>query len=697
MKLACLFVGLLATSTITFAQTLIANDDFSTAGTYFSATEKEDYTTKYEEGYFKINILKDGAFWFFNTFSDLNADDENYTVESTLELKGGSSSTLYGLVVGMFSDNSNYVSFLIDGDGQFLVNHHYSNENHLYAKKQVNAAIKKTGKNVLKVVRKFNVCEYYVNNILVHADANRVYHGSKFGFVVEGIGQVWADNFKVSKSPKTHNLIDNAIMGRTKIDLGTSVNSDYEELGPIISADGRTLYFTRNKSPENVGGGKQDIWYSTLLSDNTWGKAINIGFPLNNDGSNYIINITPDNNTIYVGNTYNSDGSAAHAGISVATRNMSGWNIPTELKIKDYKNVNQYSDYFPDFSNRFIIMAIENEESIGEKDLFISFRQDDGTYSKPVNMGNVINTPGAEFAPVLAADGKTLYFNSYGHDSYGSADVYITKRLDDSYTKWTTPKNLGPEINSDKWEGQICISADGRFGYLSTSNGVSNGLANIFRFELGSAAPEPVLLIYGKVLNSKTNEPLEANINYNDLLNNASMGMAISNPKDGSYKIVLPLGKDYSFLAEKNGFYPISDHIDVKSLKAYTEIERNLYLSPLEVGEKIRLNNLFFDTDKSDLKPASEAELNRLVKFMTTYPAMEIQISGYTDNVGSDDHNLTLSQSRVNSVVNYLTKKGISSSRLKGVGMGEQNPVASNDTEEGRAKNRRVEFTILKK
>lgn len=223
------------------------------------------------------------------------------------------------------------------------------------------------------------------------------------------------------------------------------------------------------------------------------------------------------------------------------------------------------------------------------------------------------------------------------------------------------------------------------------------GSSNIFRFELGSAAPEPVVLIYGKVLNSKTKEPLEAHINYNDLSNNVSMGIASSNPKDGSYKIILPVGKAYSFLGEKTGFYPISDNIDVTNITSYAEIERNLYLSPVEVGEIIRLNNLFFDTDKYDLKPSSMAELNRLVKFLNANATTEIQISGHTDDKGTDEHNTTLSQERVNSVIKYLVSKGINNNRLKGVGYGETKPLKTNETEEGRAQNRRVEFTILKK
>jgi len=675
-----------------YSQTILLEDDFSSDGGTFKVSTQNDYSTYVKDGHYTMNITKKGSYWFYHYF-DFKASQNNFTVECTMELKSGDPTTYYGLAVGLYNDKSNYVNFYVNNEGKFFVNHYYAEELHDRAPTQTNSAINTKGPNTLKVVRRYNVCSYYINGKLVHADAERSYYDNGFALQVYGTGEVWVDKFKLTKDEYKINVVDNSVMGRTKEDLGSNVNSSHSELGPIIAADGKTLYFTRDEE----AGNKQDIWYSKLDVNGNWGPAINMGKPLNNNGNNYLLSISPDNNLMYVGNTYSPNGDPLGSGLSISTKEQNGWSMPKALSIKDLKNVNKYSDYYPDLSNRFIIMAIENEDSYGEKDLFISFIQEDGSYSKPLNMGNVINSVGAEFAPVLAADGKTLYFNSYGHTSYGSADVFMTKRLDDTWTKWSTPKNLGPEINSDEWDGQISISADGKFGYISTSNGVADKSSNIFRFELGSAAPEPVLLVYGKVLNSKTNEPLGASINYYDLANNASMGTAISDPKDGSYKIILPVGKAYSFLAEKSGFYPISDNLDVTNLTQYTEIERNLYLTPVDIGEVIRLNNLFFDTDKSDLKPSSAAELDRLAKFLKSNATVEIQISGHTDDKGTDEHNQTLSQDRVNSVIKYLVNKGISNTRMKGVGFGETKPIKSNETEEGRAQNRRVEFTILKK
>jgi outer membrane protein OmpA-like peptidoglycan-associated protein len=675
-----------------FSQTVVKDDDFSVDNGTFNVTQKENYATSIKDGHYVINVSKNGAYWFYNFF-DLDATKDNFTVETTMELKGGDKTTYYGLAVGIYSNKSNYVNFYLNNEGNFFINHYYSEKIHDKVATKFSSAINTKGANTLKVERRYNICKYFINGTLVHQDADRNYYDNGFGVQVNGQGEVWVDKFKLTKDEYKIIMVDNAIMGRTKEDLGININTSHSELAPLVAADGKTLYFTRNEEGEL----KQDVWYSKLDANGNWGPAINMGKPINNTGNNYLVNASPDNNLIYLGNTYTETGEFLGVGISYSIKGTNGWNVPKALIIKDYKNVNKYSDYYPDLSNRFIITAIENDDSYGKKDLFISFRQEDGTYSKPLNMGKNINSIGEEFGPVLAADGKTLYFNSHGHTSYGSADVFMSKRLDETWTNWSEPKNLGPEINSDEWDGQISISADGKFGYISTSNGVADKSSNIFRFTLGSAAPEPVLLVYGKVLNSKTNEPLGATINYYDLSNNASMGTASSDPKDGSYKIILPVGRAYSFLAEKAGFYPISDNLDVTNLTAYTEIERNLYLTPVELGEVIRLNNLFFDTDKSDLKKSSEAELDRLVKFLNNNKSIEIQISGHTDDKGTNEHNQTLSQDRVNSVIKYLVNKGIDNSRLKGVGYGETKPIKTNETEEGRAQNRRVEFTILKK
>lgn len=671
-------------------------DDFNTDKGTFTVENQKEFQTSIKNGYYNITVKPKKAHWFYRYY-DIVTENDNFTVETTIEQKKGSKNTYYGLLIGLYGDQSDYMNFYINNKGYFFITHYYSGSFHNYIDKTYSKAIHSSGPQVLKVEREFNVCKYYINDVLVFQNASRSYYGSGFGVEVLDKGEFLVDEFSVTKYPKVYRLVDNPIIGRKMENLGRNINTTYTEIAPIVSPDGNTLYFVRAGSPYNVGGEKQDVWYSRKDKNGNWGPAMNMGFPINNAGSNFVECITPDNNKVYVGNTYTLFGEADGSGLSVSTNLGSRWTVPRTIYIHNLKNYDQYVDYYPDLSNNFILMAIDNGNTYGKKDIFISWKQGDGSYGSPQNLGPDINTCGDEFGIVLAADGKTLYFNSFGHTSYGSADVFVSKRLDDSWTHWSAPLNLGPEINSENWEGQISIDANGEYGYISTANNVSDGSEDIFRFKMGSAKPEPVVLIYGRVLNSKTKDPLGAVIDYNNLSDNKNMGTAISDENTGTYKIVLPVGKAYSFNAEKDGYYPISENMDLTNITEYTEIQRNLYLSPVEIGDVIRLNNIFFDTDKSDLKPESEAELNRLLAFLNSNPTTVIQISGHTDDKGSDTHNQELSQERVNSVINFLVKKGINSERLKGIGYGESMPISSNETEEGRAQNRRVEFTILKK
>lgn len=204
-------------------------------------------------------------------------------------------------------------------------------------------------------------------------------------------------------------------------------------------------------------------------------------------------------------------------------------------------------------------------------------------------------------------------------------------------------------------------------------------------------------MVYGTVFNQKTNEPIgNASVNYEYLSNGQLAGIAHSTSGTGDYKIILPYGNNYGFLASAKGFVSVSDNLDATELKEFTEIKRDLYLVPAIAGETVRLNNIFFDFGKSELKPESFPELNRVVNMLNENQQMVIALSGHTDNVGSDEDNLKLSQNRINSVMNYLLNNGIKPERMTATGYGESKPVASNDTEEGRADNRRVEFTILK-
>lgn len=476
--------------------------------------------------------------------------------------------------------------------------------------------------------------------------------------------------------------------------LGANVNSEFDELSPKISPDGKTLFITRYPSDNN---GKNNIWVSYLINGE-WSIAKNIGTPLNIKGySTSVQSITPDGNTILLSNLYKYfDGSVSGGGCSVSQRQRGGWAFPKGQVIDKFENKNQYVNYYLSNSGQYLLMAIEMKKGLGEKDIWVSFRdpKDPHGWTKPLNLGNVVNTKGDEFGPFLAADDKTMYFVSDGHPGYGNADIWMTKRLDDTWTNWSKPVNLGKKINTPEFDAYFSIDAAGEYAYFSSSKS-GYGKSDVFRIKMPQEAkPDPVVLVYGKVFDKKTGEPIKANIAYELLPSGKDVGSAVTSPEDNVYKIVLPFGENYGFMAEADKYYSITENLDLRALKEYKEIEVNLYLAPIVKEEAIRLNNIFFEFGKATLKEESYPELDRLIKLLNDNPNINIAINGHTDNVGADEDNLKLSNDRAASVVEYLTKGGIKSNRLTSKGFGETQPIDTNDTEEGRQLNRRVEFVV---
>lgn len=487
------------------------------------------------------------------------------------------------------------------------------------------------------------------------------------------------------------------VLSQTKVNpqrenLGPAINSRYDEVLPVISPNGRVLYFVRKDCPENVGSPKDDIWYSELGEDGKWGSAKNIGFPLNTSGFNYVCSALPDNNALLLGNQYLPDGSQRQ-GISMSFRGQGGWQQPVNLHIELFVNHSKNSEYTMSAEGNVIIMSLQTDETFGERDLYVSLLQEDNTWSSPKNLGSAVNTKSTEITPFLAADGKTLYFSSDRPGGFGSNDVYMTQRLDDTWTNWNRPRNLGWPINTSGWDAYYTLPASGKYAYfVSTHEGY--GKSDIFRIALPKEVqPLPVLLINGIVKDTKGN-PVPAKIVYERLGDGKMLGSAIANPNTGEFTITLPSGEHYAFRAEHEGYYPISENIDLRKMDAYDEMKRDLTLVPIETGSTIRLNNIFFDYDKWTLRSESIAELDRLVKFLRSSPKVIIRINGHTDGKGTDDYNNLLSLNRAQAVYEYLVEKGIESARLTVKAFGKTKPIDTNDTDEGRQKNRRVEFTI---
>ncbi len=483
-----------------------------------------------------------------------------------------------------------------------------------------------------------------------------------------------------------------------KHNLGKTINTSYDDIIPIITVDGKTLYFTRIGHPSNIKPSSYDVWYAEKKADSTWAQAQNIGKPINNQVSNWVVSVSSDGNTLYLSQTYNSDGTYKGGGLSKSQRTKEGWSVPEDIKITNFYNRSRsFMNYFLSPNRKILLMSAERRDTKGLQDIYYSKLQDDGSYSAPVNLGDSINTNATECSPFLASDTKTLYFTSMGHKGLGKGDIFVSRRLDSTWQKWSKPQNLGAAFNTIEFDGFFTLPASGDSAYLVSYQN-SFGKGDIFRIKMSdSIKPTPVILVSGKVLNSKNQQPLEASISYFDLETGKNMGLATSDPVNGKYKIVLPSGYNYGFLAEKDSFYSVSDNIDASLIKSYKEIERDLYLTPIEKGATIKLNNLFFDTGKAIIKPTSYPELNRLAKFLIQNPSIKIEIAGHTDSKGSAASNIVLSQQRAQSVKNYLVEKRINSQRITTKGYGERKPIADNNTKEGRTENRRVEIRIIEK
>ena len=484
---------------------------------------------------------------------------------------------------------------------------------------------------------------------------------------------------------------------RSAENLGSNVNSPYQEVAPVITPDGKRLYFTREKHPANFGiNKKQDIWYSDLNENGEFSPATILPPPVNNEQHNFAFGTTPDGMSLILGNVYLSDGSM-RKGLSISKFNGETWDFPKEIVVEGFENNNERTAYFLAFNGKILILSLENRSSYGGLDLFVSFLKEDGTFSKPLNLGPQINTADDETSPFLAYDDETLFFASAGHPGYGGLDIFMTRRLDTTWQDWSEPVNLGRIVNTDGWDAYFTIPASGEYAYfVSTKNSLGN--EDIFRVYLPKELrPKPVVIVSGKVLNKKTNTPLKATIQYETLPDGKVVGITESNPKTGEYKIVLPGGAKYGFHAQADSFLSVNENIDIRMDLRYQEIKRDLFLVPVEVGESIRLNNIFFAYNDYKLLEDSYAELNRILKFLKENPNVEVEISGHTDNVGSRIYNINLSRLRAESVANFFISNGIDPKRLKVVGYGEQFPIASNDTEWGRQMNRRVEFKIIKR
>lgn len=478
--------------------------------------------------------------------------------------------------------------------------------------------------------------------------------------------------------------------------LGKTINSRNPEFAPVISSDGKTLYYTRNYVNFFGKEKDQDIWYSTKNEDGTWSKAQNLGIPLNTEQDNAVFAVASDGREVLLMNKYLKDGKLA-PGISRSKRTPNGWSFPEDVKIENYYNKSSNAEFALSADGKVMVMSIERLTTRGNRDLYVSFKKPNEEWTEPRNMGNVINTPAHDVTPFIAADGKTLYFSTSGFSGFGNNDIFKSTRLDETWLNWSEPQNLGEGINTPNWDGFFTIPASGEYAYMCTYENASQK-EDIFRLLLPQdKQPEPVWVLMGEILSTTDQKAIECDIEWYINKNYRKKNVTHFNPALGLFKIILPLRQEYEIVPVKKGYLTITDYVDLTNENSYREIKRNFYLLPLEVGNKGVLNSFTFLQGKADLPESALKDLDRIAQAMRDIPTLEILFEGHTDNQGDFQLNLQLSEERVKNAKKYLISQGIQAERIQIKGWGQTRPIANNATEERRKLNRRVEFTIIKK
>lgn len=494
--------------------------------------------------------------------------------------------------------------------------------------------------------------------------------------------------------------------------MGGNINSLGKEYSPVISPDGKRIYFTGRDREDNIGG--EDIFISQYVGGR-WIISKPLIGKINTESNEYISSISADGNILVLfGNYLNALG---RGDIFYSEKTKTGFSevqqYPEPINSKWWD-----ADAYLTADGKAIIFSSERPGGVGEyhpkgdyyhgmywgnTDLYVVLKEADGSWSKKaINLGEIINTPYTERTPFLHPDGKTLYFSSDGHTGLGKSDVFKSVRLSDtSWTEWSEPVNLGKEINTPNEDWGYKISTDGKTAYFSTVNDIGFGEEDIYYADLPEEVQpvSDVVTINGKVLDENGN-PVEALIKWEDVELKKEVGVAKTDPVTGEYFIALPTGRYYAYYADVKGFYSIVNYLDLTAAKAFEQINTNMSVISVEElknsGKAIKIENIFFDSGKYDLKEESHEALNLLYRFMHANPEVMVEINAHTDNVGSDHFNQELSEKRAASVVQYLIGMGLDPSHLVPQGFGETQPVATNDTEEGRALNRRVEFRLRK-
>jgi outer membrane protein OmpA-like peptidoglycan-associated protein len=468
------------------------------------------------------------------------------------------------------------------------------------------------------------------------------------------------------------------------VNLGDSINSASSEYYPSVTINDSIFIFTRNN-------GRREDFFQSFMSRSKYTKAETLDGDINNEPFKGALNISQDGEWLIFAADYGRGRGMGSFDLYISYYTPTGWSEPQNMG----RNINTESwETAPSLSpdKNALYFTSTRPGGYGGSDIYVSFRQPNGKWSEAVNMGPTVNTSADEIASFIHADNKTMYFNSGGLPGYGGSDIFVMRKGIDG--KWGTPQNLGYPINTIENEGSLFVTSNGITAYYASDRSDTRGGYDLYKFDLREdIRPARTLYVKGFVQDKQSKKGIPSAVELYDNRSNKPLSR-VQTDETGYYFITLPVGQDYTFTVNRKGYLPYSDVFNLMKGNADSTYQKNILLDPIALNATVALKNIQFETKSFELQPVSLIELNKLLELMTDNPALKVEISGHTDNVGTAADNIKLSTNRAKSVVDYLVSKGIDVKRMTYKGYGAAKPIASNATEEGRALNRRTEFTI---
>ena len=488
------------------------------------------------------------------------------------------------------------------------------------------------------------------------------------------------------------------------LNLGDSINTKDDEILPTITADGKYLLFERQFPATDMYGKKSrgEDFYISEYNKNFWKKAAPLT-ELNTTGNEGASCFSPDGLYLFFTGCESNFGypegrekGLGSCDIYISKKSGNKFQAPRDLggpiNTTGYETQPSFSS---DGRTLYFIRKVKNAEGRAQQDIFVSFIDDNSTWSDPIQLPSNINTDRDEFSVFIHPDNQTLYFSSGGHPGFGGLDIFMSKRREDG--SWGDPMNLGYPINTSSDESSLLVSPDGSIAYFASDRTDTRGGLDLYQFELyEKARPVPMTYMKGTVYDADTKKPLAASFELIDLASAKTMVRSVSNDVTGEFLVCLPAGKSYALNVSKDGYLFYSDNFQLKDTASVkTPVIKDIPLKPIKAGQSIVLKNVFYEVDKYDLREESRAELGKIIDFLKRNPKVKVEISGHTDNTGGKEHNQLLSENRSKTVYDYLVEKGADATQLVYKGYADTKPVTTNNTEAGRAQNRRTEFMIV--